>query len=241
MKGTYWIGGLNIEIESIFMEIHRKFSLFHTMSRPDVSLVLTQEDIECERKRRSNRWVNKDFPDPYGSDESIEVLAAHRKICECIPYYNTFLIHGSAIAADEKGYIFTAKSGTGKSTHTRLWRELLGERAIMVDDDKPMIHVNEDGSASVNGTPWNGKHHLGGPVSVPLKAICLLEQSKDNWIREISQSEAMPRLMQQIYRPFKPETLVRTMDCVTRMRISYYQMGCNMDISAAKMSYNAMK
>jgi serine kinase of HPr protein (carbohydrate metabolism regulator) len=69
-----------------------------------------------------------------------------------MPYYDTFLFHGSAIAVDGVGYLFTAKSGTGKSTHARLWRELLGARAVMVNDDKPLLRVTEGRSAAPPGT-----------------------------------------------------------------------------------------
>ena len=78
-------------------------------------------------------------------DDYLETLAVCRKIAERMPEYDTFLFHGSCIAVDGVGYLFTAKSGTGKSTHTRLWRELLDNRATMVNDDKPLIRIADDG------------------------------------------------------------------------------------------------
>ena len=89
--------------------------------------------------------------------------------------YDTILFHGSAVAVDGIGYLFTAKSGTGKSTHTRLWRELFGERAVMLNDDKPLIKVSENGII-VYGTPWDGKHRLSTNTFVPLKGICFMSK-----------------------------------------------------------------
>ena len=95
----------------------------------------------------------------------------------------------------------------------------------MVNDDKPLIRLTEDG-AVVYGTPWNGKHRLGTNISVPLKAVCILERAKQNTIRAITREEAFPMLIQQSYRPLDPAA---------------YRLGCNMDPEAAELSYNIMK
>ena len=240
VKGTYRIGGMNIEIDSQFENVHFFFERFRTNEKAEVTFSMTEEDIRKETEWRKRRWEKKTEPDPCSGKALTEILAIHRKICEYAPMRDTFLIHGSSISADQEGYIFTAVSGTGKSTHTGLWRKMLGNRAVMVDDDKPMIHVEPDGEASVNGTPWNGKHHLGEPITVPLKAICLLERSRENRIQEITLFEAMPKLMQQIYRPMNAEAMKRMMACITRMRVRYYRLGCNMEIQAARLSFETM-
>ena len=159
-----------------------------------------------------------------------------------MPFRDTFLFHGSAVAVDGAAYLFTARSGTGKSTHTRLWREMLGDRAVMVNDDKPLIRLTEDG-AVVYGTPWNGKHRLGTNISVPLKAVCILERAKQNTIRAITREEAFPMLIQQSYRPLDPAALAKTLSLVDRLSrtVSLYRLGCNMDPEAAELSYNIMK
>lgn len=68
----------------------------------------------------------------------LETLAVYRKIVTRLVFSDILLIHGSAIAVDGKAYLFTAPSGTGKSTHTRMWREYFKDRAVMVNDDKPL-------------------------------------------------------------------------------------------------------
>ena len=150
------------------------------------------------------------------------------------------MFHASIVAADGMGYAFTAQSGTGKSTHSALWRQYLGEKAVMVNDDKPLIRVEEDGRAIAYGTPWNGKHKLGNNIAVPLRVICLLERSEDNWIREISKAEAYSFVLQQISRPRDTGRLKTTLDLIDKMQVKYYRMGCNISIEAAKMAYEAM-
>jgi serine kinase of HPr protein (carbohydrate metabolism regulator) len=159
-----------------------------------------------------------------------------------MPDYDTVLFHGSCIAVDGAAYLFAAKSGTGKSTHTRLWREYLGERAFMVNDDKPLIRV-QDGRALVFGTPWDGKHHLSRNTAVPLRALCILQRAARNSIEPVSAAQSLPMLLQQVYRPADGEALKKTLALVESLAtsVSLWRLGCNMDIEAAQIAYNAMK
>ena len=154
--------------------------------------------------------------------------------------FDTVLFHGSVIAVDGVGYLFTAKSGTGKSTHTRLWREYFGERAVMVNDDKPLLHIAD--TVTAYGTPYNGKHRLGTNTSVPLKAICILTRAENNHIEPITR-EQYTMLLQQVYRPADMLKMVKTLELVDRLAdgVKLYRLGCNMDISAAKVAYEGMK
>ena len=159
-----------------------------------------------------------------------------------MPMYETFRLHGSAVAVDGMCYLFTARSGTGKSTHTKLWRRMLGSRAVMVNDDKPLLRVEENG-VTVFGTPYNGKHRLGANISVPLKAICILERSVENHIHPITPEEAYTMLLQQSYRPQDKAALLKTLMLIDKMKekTAFWRLGCNMDISAAEIAYQAMK
>ena len=233
MKNTYKIANKVIEIVSLHEKVHYYCKDYRYDGMPDFTVVTGQADIEYERKKAERKNV---------ADDYLEELAVYRKIAEQMPEYDTFLFHGSAVAVDNRCYLFTAKSGTGKSTHTRLWRKLLGSRAVMVNDDKPLLHVDSSG-VTVFGTPYNGKHRLGTNIAVPLKAVCILERSENNHIRQITQMEAYTILLQQSYRPYNSEALAKTLTLIDTMAqcVSFWQLGCNMDISAAELSYNAMK
>ncbi|MBR5444631.1 MAG: hypothetical protein IKV57_00815 [Clostridia bacterium] len=155
--------------------------------------------------------------------------------------HDTLLFHGSCVAVDGIGYLFTASSGTGKSTHTRLWREYFGERAVMINDDKPLIRLTETGSV-VYGTPWNGKHRLGRNLSVPLASICLLARDTENHIAPVDRHTAFPMLLQQAYRPQDPADMLKMLTLVTRLadNVRLYQMGCSITIDAARIAYEGM-
>ena len=79
------------------------------------------------------------------------------------------------------------------------------------------------------------------PVAVPLKAICILERAAENSIREISKKDSLPILLQQVYRPADAAALVKTLSLLDRMKEKFYRLGCNMDISAARLSYHTMR
>lgn len=241
MIGVYRFAGITVQIEYVFSYVHEQCWDYACSGQSDLTVAVTQPDIDYEREKSAREDEAQGIPTRQFSNAYLETLAVYRKIAEKMPDYDTFLFHGSAIAVDGAAYVFTAKSGTGKSTHTRLWRELLGERAVMVNDDKPLIHVNADGTAIAYGTPWDGKHRLSSNIAVPLRAICILERAADNSIREITKVEALPMLIQQAYRPADPVALAKTLALIDRLDVRLYRLCCNMDISAATLSYETMK
>ena len=228
MTGVYRIAGLTIRIDSLYSEVHTMCAPYRKEGPVDFSIATTHADIDFESTPPHS------FPDSY-----LETLAAYRKIAEKLPRYDAFLMHGSCIAVDGCAYVFSAKSGTGKSTHTALWRKLLGDRAVMVNDDKPIVR-SIGGCMKAFGSPWDGKHHLSSDVSFPLKAICFLERSETNRIITLSRADALPLLVRHVYRPSDPSALEKTMGLLGGMDIGFYRLYCNMEMDAANLSYSEM-
>ena len=112
---------------------------------PDITITIFPNDIDYERAKSEKEDILEGIPVRRFSDAYLETLAVYRKICTELLKRDTLLFHGSVIAVDGEGYLFTAKSGTGKSTHTSIWRKMFGDRAIMINDDKPLIAVGENG------------------------------------------------------------------------------------------------
>ena len=242
MIATYRMADRLISIASDNVRLHEMCQDYRADGTPDFSVHATSQDIAFERARSAKEAELEGRELHAWSDAYLETLAVYRQIAERMPAYDTVLFHGSAIAVDGAAYLFAAKSGTGKSTHARLWCELLGSRAVMVNDDKPLIRISADGT-TVYGTPWDGKHRLSSNISAPLKAICILERAVENHIAPISASDALPCMLRQSYRPADPEALMKTLslvDCLMR-NVALYRMGCNMDVEAARMAYEAMR
>lgn len=197
----------------------------------DYAISVTEVDIEWERRH----LLKKDDPMADTKPEALDSLSLNRKLAEFLPSRDRILFHGSCLAFNGQGVLFTAKSGTGKSTHTRLWRENFGDRVVMVNDDKPFLHITENG-VSVCGTPWRGKHRLGGNMTVPLKAICIVTRSPENRIERITPREALTTLLQQTYRPGDQEMLGQTLTLLDQLsrQVGLYRLYCNMDSEAAR-------
>ena len=241
MVNRYKIADKVVEVTSIHAEVHEYCSDYLTDEPADYSITTTQADIDFEREKSAREDEVEGIPIRHFSDSYLEELAVYRKIAEIMLDFDTVLFHGSVVAVDDVGYLFTAKSGTGKSTHTRLWREYFGERAVMVNDDKPLLHIAD--IVTAYGTPYNGKHRLSTNISVPLNAICILNRSADNHIKPISFEQAYNMLLQQVYRPADMLKMAKTLELVDRLvdSVKIYLLGCNMDISAAKIAYEGMK
>lgn len=239
---TIKIAGIPIAVSTLYSETEKLCSFYRTEEKAAFSVSIAKEDIELERRKSQKEAMLEGISVVQWNDGYLETLAVYRKIAAGLLDYDRLLFHGSAIAVDGEGYLFTAKSGTGKSTHTCLWRKLFGERAIMVNDDKPILKITEKG-VFVCGTPWDGKHHLSCNTMVPLKAVCILYRDVENHIETVSVQEAYPMLLQQSFRPPEAEKMLKTMKLVRQLaeKAKLYSLGCNMEPEAAKVSYEGMQ
>ena len=167
------------------------------------------------------------------SDERIEPISLYRQIAERLPAFDAFVFHGAAIEYDGAAYLFTAPSGTGKSTHIRLWRKYLGSAVKIVNGDKPILRLTDDG-VLVCSTPWAGKERWHRNCCVPLKAICYLERGKVDHIEPIEPNRIARDLLNQVYLPQDGEALDKTLqllDTVTR-KVALYRLQCTMERTA---------
>lgn len=102
-----------------------------------------------------------------------------------------FMLHSSAIAVEGDGaYLFMGKSGTGKSTHTRLWRESFSD-VHLLNDDIPVVRLMPDGTPRAYGSPWSGKTPCWRDESAPLRALVRLEQAAENRYRDLEGVDAL--------------------------------------------------
>ena len=126
------------------------------------------------------------------SRRTVEILCIHKAVSAyLLKYKDGFLFHSSAIKVGEKAVIFTAKSGTGKSTQSRHWKNRFGDEVEYINDDKPFIRL-VDGVFYVYGSPWNGKHRLGSNVKAPIACVCFLFRGEADRVETISSFEAIP-------------------------------------------------
>lgn len=234
------IAGQVGHVECFFDSTPYYLARYVTQDTADFFVSVSKDDLERERRFRDEEALEEGMKPRKVTEPFLERLAIQRKFAEELMNRRIQMIHGSAVAVDGIGYIFTAACGTGKSTHTRLWREVFGDRAVMINDDKPFIRL--DGSTvTVCGAPWSGKHGLDSNVELPLGGICLLERGKENEIRPVSEEE-IPELYRNL-RWFMERSQVTQFDALAAglfRRVPLWHMKCNMDPAAAVMSHSTM-
>ena len=171
----------------------------------------------------------------------LERATIQRRMAEALLERNTILLHGSTVGLDGYAYLFTAPCGTGKSTHTRLWRQVFGDRAVMVNDDKPFLQLTENGVMAF-GSPWCGKHGLHTNISLPLKGICILRRGPENRIQRAVPETYLEFLMKQSLIPEDAELAEKAKDLISRLiqTVPVWEMECNKNEDAALVSYGAM-
>ena len=233
------IAGYSAAVTSLFESTPHHFSKYLTDRPADFSIRICREDLEFEQRdadieAEEEGFRRRKFPDPF-----LERAAIQRKFAEHLLARDIFLAHGSALALDGSGYLFTARSGTGKSTHTRLWRELFGERAAMINDDKPFLQLTAEG-VLIHGSPWSGKHGLDTNICAALKGICLLERGNENVIRPAAAEE-----VRELLKGFRPQTQEQAEHyeaLLTKLleSVPLWHLDCTKEKAAAEIAHAAM-
>lgn len=157
--------------------------------------------------------------------------------------FGGLMLHASAVAYGGRAYLFSGPSGVGKSTHTQLWKQLFGDDARIINDDKPALRLQE-GRWYVHGTPWSGKTRLNRNCKVPLAGICFLKRGSENRIRRLSAAEAVPLLYMQTNFPLrKKENMHRLLTAIEGLllQIPVFELENLPEPEAAQLSLATMR
>lgn len=233
------IAGTVFQVHSLFESTKDYCKNYLTEKEPEFSAKVFPEDLVFEQafldeEAKEEGLKRRKFSDPF-----LERTAIQRKVADHLLKQDVVLFHGSGLALNGAGFLFTAACGTGKSTHARFWRETLG--AVAVNDDKPFLKIDPEG-VTMFGAPWSGKHGLDSNIAVPLKGLCILHRGSENRIRQISPEDAIAELLHQGCAPTDDadvpiyETLIRQL----AVTIPLWRMECTKDPSAATMAHAAM-
>lgn len=198
---------------------------------PDFQICLTEEDIVYEKTYATEQSFSPAY---------LETLALLRKISNILPNHRRFLMHGASISYEDKAYLFTAPSGTGKSTHIRLWKKYLGDKVKIVNGDKPFISL--DANPLIYGTPWAGKERWQRNCSEPLKGICFVQRGTTNSIRQTKPEECVMMLFNQVYMPDDSIAVGQTLELLDELvkNVPLYLLTCDMSEDAVRHSFEAL-
>lgn len=228
---------LNIKLADLNVQIEYNYDYMNNFCKEYIAQFDTPNIIA---KTDSESILKEKELVPNAPVESCESLCIYRSIGEQLPHFDRFVFHGAAIEYDNNAYLFTAPSGTGKTTHINLWRKHLGDKVDIINGDKPIIQVGH--SSTVYGTPWAGKEGYQRNTSAPLKAICILKQGKINNIKQLEKSEAVNHLMRQVYLPHDPVSLSKTLNLLGTLieNVPVYMLECDISQQAFETSFNQM-
>ena len=238
---TMEIAGLVVSVQPLFQSAREYCKSYLTDRDPDFVICVSSDDLLFEQNMLNIEAVKEGLKIRNFTEPFLERSAIQRRLADFLLYRNTLMLHGSTVSVDGNAYLFTAPCGTGKSTHTRLWCELLGERAVMVNDDKPFLQITPTGVIAY-GSPWSGKHGIASNVCVPLKGICLLRRGTENLISRTEPTDLIDVLYQQVHIPAdvsSMDTVYSLVEKLTQM-VPLWDMQCNKSLDAAKVAYRAM-
>lgn len=232
----YDIADLKVKIENISGRTEKQAIPYLAKNQDDnqkvdICINVTPERIEASMKEHPELNADDWQYMLTGSDFYHEILK-----------FNGVLLHSSCVVVDDVAYAFSADSGTGKSTHTELWLKHFGDRAYILNDDKPCIRIIGN-KAYAFGTPFSGKYDISKPNKVLLGGICFLERSEANHIKPADTKKAIFNFFSQTVRHLGPNAMERLLDVVESIftSVPLYELGCNISDEAVEVSYGAMR
>lgn len=197
--------------------------------------------MNAQKDWKNITYTFSDFTSTLGVENSDAVKnVLGRLFYEVILHFDGIVVHASTIVYDGKAVTFTAPSGTGKSTHTELWKKYYPE-TININDDMPAVRIINDKFYAF-GTPWCGKTTINKNMSAPLHAMVFIERAEECSISEITPMEAFVRMMRELpISPFKSQSdLMMSMMNKLFSKVPAYLLKCNISKDAVETVKNKL-
>ena len=226
---TIKIADVNIGLDYRYPYTACMMSEYLTNEPANFTVFATDDEIDEEIKLINGEHLTRDM---------VENVVLHRKIANKITEYDAAVFHGSVIEDDGKAYIFTARSGVGKTTHSRLWLSEFSDSVRIINGDKPILRII-DGVVYAAGTPWKGKENYGVNAMRPLSGIAFLSRAAENRARTVARDAAITRFVSQMYLNREDaQAVLATLRLADRMlaTVPIIELECNMDGEAARVA-----
>ena len=227
-----------IEMAGLVVRIENRFEYVHDLCRDYITSMDRPADITVSVTEEELRLKVSTSPVSLYNDGYAEGVTLYEKISNALPEFDAFVMHSSVLAVDGKAYCFAAESGTGKSTHTTYWKEILGDRVTVINGDKPIYRFQENRLIAY-GSPWCGKENWQTNTGAPLHALCLLQRAEENDIYCLNTSNLLAELTRHFHLPGSGQVnILKVMELIDRMLaiVPVYRLCCRNDISAARMA-----
>lgn len=230
----YLIANLIVDIDAACDRLLRLGTPYESNAcgKADIEIIISDEKMDNLAKKH-----------PHLTKDEVAYLAIGTVFYIKVGAFGGILVHSSCIKYKDKAYLFTADSGTGKSTHTSLWKKVFGNEVEYINDDKPVLR-EIDGVWYAFGTPWSGKTDLNSNISAPVGGIVFLNRGDKNTIRKLSPSkdEVAPKFMKQTVKP----TDIKNIDFLYKNadnllgKVPLYELFCNISEEAVWTAHNCI-
>lgn len=229
------------ELEYEDRSVDRLFERYATDEDADEKIVIKEEDL-TRTYIKLNDYQFRKRPKWKVPENYLICDAVHDRMCPLLLKHNVLAFHGAGIAMDNRGYVFLAPHFTGKTTHIRNWQKRYGERASMIDEDKLLIKVSDEG-IYVYGSSWGINLEPGMLGCVPLAGVVGLRRGADNIIEQMSKDDAVRLVTRHGFRSNDPIQLLHGIELFDRIatEIPFASLQCIDDISAAQVAYDYLK
>lgn len=225
-----------VEFAGIRIGITAKYDIMKAISKGYIiDSSIADFDIEISPEELARETA--DF-----SPAELEALAIYRKIAARLYEYDAFVLHGVALDVGGDGVVFTAKSGTGKSTHAMLWKKLFGDECVFVNGDKPIIRFI-DGVPYAFGTPYAGKEGYHVNMKTPVRNLAFINRSEENCVKKADKSNLLARLIPSSHIPSEPLARLKTFELLGNFidSVNFWDIFCNMEPEAARVSSSVIR
>lgn len=226
------IAGIKTEFRSRYLAtIHAYKKFYCDFDQPELIVNITAKDVDRVRSKINNGETL--------SYSYVESFAGLELFSKELWRFDAMTFHAATISVGNGAVAFTARSGTGKTTHMLLWKKLLDDQMTIINGDKPIIRFFDD-TPYVFGSPWCGKEKLYANTSAILRDICFIKRSETNFVRRITKQEALPLLLKQIHIPKEQEAADKTMKLINKLLncTKLWEINCDMSEEAAITAYN---
>lgn len=236
---TMEIAGTAMQIHSRFGSTKEYFRRYLTDDLPELTISASAEDTQKEQQLLNEEADREHLRRRVFTDPFLERSVIQRKAARYLLSKDILLLHGSTVVVDGNAYLFTAGCGVGKSTHTRLWMQRFGNRAMMLNDDRAFLSIQN--TVTAYGSPWSGKHGIDSNIHAPLAGICILERGTENKIHPLAAAAALPFLLTQSFLPDEASQEAVTM-LTQRLAASVplWKLQCTKEPTAVDAAYSAM-
>lgn len=228
MEHDYLIAGQRVRMDTFGRTLcQAQPYLTDTVGEPDI--IITSEPQSLKDRQ------------PHLSLDDCEYLCTGGSFYRQLLAHNGLMLHASAVVMDGYAYLFSAPCGTGKSTHTGMWKRAFGDAVVMLNDDKPALRLENDRWYAY-GTPWSGKTAQNVNMRVPLGGICVLTRGEHNEIEPLSGTAAVFSLLDQTVRPRTAEARGKLLELLDVLiaGVPVWKLRCTPTEEAAVVSHEAM-